>query len=234
VLRAADLVTSDAAMLTDAIGRLAGTPLEVLTAPMGIGRALFATGGGGDRERVILHNRNLEAVYDVATVLRGAAPVLRAHPGWQLRLAGDGSLRGELEALAASLELGEQLRFLGRLEPEALMDELRRARIYLSASRSDSTSVSLLEAMALGAYPVLSDLPANREWIAGQPGAQYFPVGDAGGLGAALERALGLDAGAREDALAANRATVGERALWEDNMAAVRERFLTMAAEVHR
>ncbi|MEZ4395845.1 MAG: glycosyltransferase [Candidatus Krumholzibacteriia bacterium] len=234
VLRAADLVTSDAAMLTDAIHALAGETVDVLTAPMGIGRALFAEGGKAARERVILHNRNLESVYDVGTVLRGAAPVLRAHPDWRLRLAGDGSLRGELEAQAASLALGEQVRFLGRLQRDALMDELRRATVYLSASRSDSTSVSLLEAMALGAYPVLSDLPANREWIAAPPGAEYFAVGDTAGLEAALERALRMDDTARAEALAANRTVIGERAIWEDNMGAVRARFLAMAAAVHR
>jgi hypothetical protein len=36
---------------------------------------------------------------------------------------------------------------------------------YLSLPRSDSVAVSVLEAMANGMLPVLSDLPANRELV---------------------------------------------------------------------
>src|SRR4029079_13645664 len=78
-----------------------------------------------------------------------------------------------------------------------------RAEVYVSASRSDSTSQSLLEAMAAGALPVVSDIPGNREWVTdgeranagdrrGLVGlAQLFAPGDAQGLADAVERALG-------------------------------------------
>ena len=36
---------------------------------------------------------------------------------------------------------------------------------YISLPRSDSVSVSVLEAMAHGCVPILSDLPANRELV---------------------------------------------------------------------
>lgn len=237
VLRAADAITSDAAMLTDAIQALAGPGLPVLTAPMGVDRALFqeaAHFAGAPREPVILHNRNLEAVYDLPSVLRGAARVLTAHPDWHLRLAGDGSQRAALEREAAALGFGERIVFLGRLARPQLMAELSRASLYLSASRSDSTSVSLLEAMTFGAYPVLSDLPANREWIAGPPAAQYFPVGDAAALAAALEAAIALPEAARVAACAANRETIAARAIWEENMGGLRAAFLALieAAQV--
>ena len=237
VLRAADLVTSDADMLTAAIQALAGPGLPVITAPMGIDRALYesaAAAATAPRERIILHNRNLEPIYDLPTVLRGMPSLLAAHPGWSLRLAGEGSQRAALERLAASLGLEGRVVFLGRLGRAELMAELQRAAIYLSASRSDSTSVSLLEAMATGAYPVLSDLAANREWVAGPPAAQYFPVGHADALAAALARAIALPAAELAAARAANRATVAARAIWEENMAGLRERFLALAAAAGR
>jgi len=237
VLRAADCITSDAAMLTEAIQALAGPGLPVLTAPMGIDRASFAAAApalGAPRARTVLHNRNLEAVYDLPTVLRGCARWLAANPDWRLRLAGDGSQRARLEREAAALGLGERIAFLGRLARPALLAELAQAEIYLSASRSDSTSVSLLEAMALGAYPVLSDLPANREWIAEPPQAQYFPVGDAQALSAALAAALALGAEQRAAARAANRATIAARAIWEENMGGLRAAFLDLIARRER
>ena len=42
---------------------------------------------------------------------------------------------------------------------------LSQADIYVSTSLYDGTSVSLLEAMGSGAFPVVTDIPSNREWI---------------------------------------------------------------------
>ena len=56
---------------------------------------------------------------------------------------------------------------------------------------SDSVSVSLLEAMAHGCIPLLSDLPANREWVGdGDNGLVIASVAPpAGALEACLARA---------------------------------------------
>ena len=37
--------------------------------------------------------------------------------------------------------------------------------LYLSASHSDGSSVSLMEALASGLPVLVSDIPGNREWI---------------------------------------------------------------------
>ena len=42
---------------------------------------------------------------------------------------------------------------------------LGQADIYVSTSLHDGTSVSLLEAMGSGAFPIVTDIPSNREWI---------------------------------------------------------------------
>ncbi len=229
VLRAADLITSDAQMLSEAIRALGGDDLAPLTVPMGIGRELLKQPVPAEgREPVILHNRNLEPVYDLPTVLRGLAGFFAVRPDWRARLAGDGSQRSELESLAASLGIAGKVDWLGRVPRERLFAELGRVSVYLSASLSDSTSVSLLEAMALGAHPVLSDIPANREWIDGPPGAQYFPPGQPEALCRALLEADALSAERRRAAGEANRAVVTEYAIWEDNMAELRKSYLKL------
>jgi glycosyltransferase involved in cell wall biosynthesis len=76
--------------------------------------------------------------------------------------------------LASSRQLADELlpchvrsrvEFLGGVNDERMAEILRISHIYVSTSRSDGTSSSLLEALASGLFPVLSDIPQNREWI---------------------------------------------------------------------
>jgi glycosyltransferase involved in cell wall biosynthesis len=57
------------------------------------------------------------------------------------------------------------VQFVGRLDAASQAGWYDRARWYLSLPTSDSVSVSVLEAMAHGCVPIVSDLPANRELV---------------------------------------------------------------------
>ena len=57
----------------------------------------------------------------------------------------------------------EQL--VGWLNEEENRLHYAESSIYVSIPASDGTSVSLLEAMSANCIPVVSDLPANKEWI---------------------------------------------------------------------
>src|SRR5262249_57193701 len=122
-------------------------------------------------------------------------------------LAGDGSQRAALEARAARVLPRGRYRFVGLLDPPAMATWLSRAEVYVSASRSDSTSQSLLEAMAAGALPVVSDIEGNREWVGESDGAWLFPPGDAAAMAAAIERSLS-DPGRAAAARARNAAVI--------------------------
>jgi glycosyltransferase involved in cell wall biosynthesis len=225
VLRRADLVLADAENLA-AAARALGAPAErVACIPWGVSLERFRF--GARRPGLILSTRMMEPVYDLPTVIEGAAPVLHHHPDAELVLAGDGSQRRALEALAAARLPAGRYRFVGRLDPASLAEWLGRADLYLSASRSDSTSLSLLEAMASGAVPVVSDIEGNREWVNEAQGARMFAPGDAGALTRALEAAW-ADPAWRERARAANRAVVESRADVERNMARVEDRFAAL------
>jgi glycosyltransferase involved in cell wall biosynthesis len=82
---------------------------------------------------------------------------------------------------------------VGRLDAATQAGYYRRARWYVSLPLSDSVSVSVLEAMAHGAIPILADLPANRELVAdGQNGLILAP-----GERPGRERLAGLQARAK-------------------------------------
>ncbi|MFN8586416.1 MAG: glycosyltransferase [Candidatus Eisenbacteria bacterium] len=228
VLRRADLVIADSGNLAAAALAL-GAPRRTLRAiPWGVDRERFAP--APERERgLLLSTRMHEHVYDIPTLLRGVAPVMARRPETRLVIAGDGSLLDAHRALAAELLPAGRVECTGRITPATLAGLLSRAEVYLSASLSDSTSLSLLEAMAAGAIPVVSDIEGNREWVADGDGARLFACGDAAGVERALEAALGEPAWAAA-ARARNAAVIAERGDWHANFARIERAFEALAA----
>lgn len=223
VLRRADLVLADACNLGDAARALGAPADRVHVVPWGVDLTRFRD-RGTRVPGLIASTRMHETVYDIPTVLAGVAPVLERHADVRLVVAGDGTLRESLEALAARTLPAGQVQFVGRLEPDAVAELLARADVYVSASRSDSTSVSLLEAMGSGAVPVVSDIPGNREWVDAGEGAQLFAPGDAVALTRGVETAL-ADAAWAAAARARNRAVVEARGDAARNMTEVERLF---------
>jgi glycosyltransferase involved in cell wall biosynthesis len=116
-------------------------------------------------EHLCFANRALEPLYAPQRALDLFAALAQAWPDAELVVANEGSLRGDLERRSSSAPWGARVRFVGRLDAAAQASWYRRARWYFSLPSSDSVSVSVLEAMAHGCVPVLSDLPANRELV---------------------------------------------------------------------
>jgi hypothetical protein len=54
----------------------------------------------------------------------------------------------------------------GALQHPEMLQLFSKARIYLGLSKSDGISTSMLEAMALGAFPIQTDTSCANEWIA--------------------------------------------------------------------
>lgn len=102
--------------------------------------------------------------------------------------------------------------FLGGVPTAVLRRELASSQIYISLSRSDGTSVSLLEALASGLTPVLSDIPQNREWVSEEQGNGILvPLDQPDQLASALRRVM-ADRALRVHAFEVNRRLVRERA----------------------
>ncbi len=227
VLSRADLVLADSNNLAAAALKHGADPARVHAIPWGVEierfRALPAREPG-----LLFGARMHEPVYDIPTLIRGVLPVLARDPRARLVLAGDGSLRAEHERLARELLPHGRVEFVGLLAPHELADWLGRADIYLSSSLSDSTSVTLLEAMAAGAVPVVSDIDGNREWLADGDGARLFAPGDAEGVTRAIQQVLG-DAAWAASARARNLSMIETRGVWSTNMGRIENLFEGLA-----
>jgi glycosyltransferase involved in cell wall biosynthesis len=162
VLRACTLCTSDSLHMAEKMRALGAR--EVMSFPFGL--EVLPPPPAPKSPRLFFANRGLEPIYAPERVLAAFASVSRDWPDAELVMANDGSLRTALEQRLQTSELRGRVRFVGRLDAEAQARWYTQARWYISLPQSDSVSVSVLEAMAYGCVPILSDLPANRELVA--------------------------------------------------------------------
>lgn len=139
--------------------------------------------------RYVVHVARHHPVKDQATLLRGFAAAAAGLPDVDLLMAGDGPLRGELEALAGTLGVRGRVQFLGvRADVPDLM---RAADVFALTSLSEAASLTLLEAMASALPSVVTDVGGNGEIVRHGREGLLVPRGDAAGCGAAFRRLLG-------------------------------------------
>ena len=163
VLRACALSTSDSQVMAQRMHELGAG--EVMVFPFGLEALPALPAAGLKQDHLFFANRGLEAIYDPQRVLRLFAGLAAAWPDAELVVANEGSLRPLLQQQAAEAGLAQRVRFVGRLDAATQAQCYARARWYVSQPQSDSVAVSVLEAMAHGCIPLLSDLPANHELV---------------------------------------------------------------------
>ena len=102
----------------------------------------------------LLSNRNLEPHYRVGNSVKAFALLKSRYPEATLTVAGYGSEEEKLRRLAASLG-DDGLRFVGRVEPQAMPRLYDEADIFVNSSVLDNQPISVLEAFAAG-LPVVT------------------------------------------------------------------------------
>ena len=142
--------------------------------PAGVSRKQFGWGNNF----AILCTRNWEARYGVDLVVRAFCQVAGQMPDARLVLVSGGSQENMLRNLVREAGLQDHVVFAGRIDYEGLPTYYQSADLYISASHSDGSSVSLMEALGCGCPVLVSDIVSNLEWIT--PGEQgwLFKDGD--------------------------------------------------------
>ncbi len=231
VLRRAPFVTSDARVLTERILSFGVPEARVREFPYGVNTSIFHPDGSGDpRGPRIVSNRKLESLYSVETIIDAMQAIREALPDATLTIAGDGGRRRDLERRAAASPAASAITFVGAVAHERMAGLLAGHQIYVSTARSDTTSVSLLEAMACGLFPIVTDIPANREWVRDAENGRLFPSGDVRRLGVAVVDSW-RDEELRARARRLNLQIIQEKARWEESMQPARQLFDMLAGD---
>lgn len=120
--------------------------------------------------------------------LDGFAQVAAEFPAAHYAIAGDGPLRGALEAQAARLGVADRVHFLGwRADAPAIFAALD---VLLAPSRWEGFGLVFLEAMALGVPVISTRVSAIPEVIADGETGWLVPPDDPAAIAGALRAAL--------------------------------------------
>jgi glycosyltransferase involved in cell wall biosynthesis len=110
------------------------------------------------------------------------------HPTARLAIAGTGDYRPELEKLAASLDLGERVRFLGFIDDDTKRALLREAWALAFTSPKEGWGITNFEAAACATPVIASDSPGLRESVRDGETGFLVPHGDVPALSRAMAR----------------------------------------------
>jgi glycosyltransferase involved in cell wall biosynthesis len=188
-LRRADLIHAWGPTMVPSLLELGSATEKVMILPRGIDldQFPFHEPFENDRSFSCVVSRSLFPEYHHDVLIEAFSAAVHSLPGvsCHLVIAGDGPLRGPLEQQCAALGISGNVEFCGKLAPDHLAQVLHKADAYLSLPETEGVSASLLEAMAAGCIPVVTDLPANRDWV--EHGVNGFLVQ---GVASAVREAL--------------------------------------------
>ncbi|SFS19928.1 Glycosyltransferase involved in cell wall bisynthesis [Dyella sp. OK004] len=125
---------------------------------------------------------------DPLTVLDGIALAAERLPGLQLWCAfATSPLLGAVQRrIATDPRLAGRVHLLGKVAHARVESLMRASDLFVSGSLAESCSYAVLEAMACGVTPVITDIPSHRALASGI--GALWPCGDAHALAEALVR----------------------------------------------
>jgi len=126
----------------------------------------------------IISTRNFKPVYNIEMLIKAIPHVVCEIPDAKFIIIGDGPLKQELINLAQKLNISKNIDFKGAVDHDKIPLLLGSSDFYVSTSLSDGASISLFEAMACGCFPIVTDIPANRDWIDNGKNGLLVPVDD--------------------------------------------------------
>jgi glycosyltransferase involved in cell wall biosynthesis len=164
-----------------------------------------------------ISTRSWDPVYDIPVLVQAFHRAWKQNSRLRLILLGDGSEAGSVRNFIAEHGLNDAVATPGLVPAAEMPRWFRAANAYVSCTRSDGTSISLLQAMATGLPVVVTDIASNREWITENENGWLATIGSFQEFADKLLRAAGLEPRKREAISERNQNIVAERADWDRN-----------------
>lgn len=178
----------------------------------------------------LVTTRRLEKNFDQSTIIKALSILHRKQVSFKMTFVATGSLQKELKKQAEEEGVADFISFLGGVEKDKIINILNNNDIFLSAPIFDGISVALLEAMAVGLFPIVSRIDVNSDWIRDGQDGFLHKVSDAASLADCILKIHSNYAIAAE-AVQNNRNKVIELADTKTNMKRLGEIYEQLIAE---
>lgn len=172
-LEKADCVIGDSKYLVDAAKEIASINYSMVV-PWGIEKEHFSKHKSDYKLSAplnIIVPRHHESVYNNLFIVESLAELIEDEK-IKLTFPTFGS-RYDLFKVQSEKIVGDKLFFYEKMERSDFLEFMSKHDVYLSASLSDSSPVSLIEAMALGLIPVAGEIDGIKEWLTSESGFMY-------------------------------------------------------------
>lgn len=181
----------------------------------------------------LLCTRTLAGAYDPKTIVEALGILKAKEFDFEATFAAGGPMLGEMQQLVERRNLSDSVRFAGGYRKDELLKLLHEHDLYISASLWDGTSISLLEAMSAGLFPVVSRIRSNEDWLEHGKGGLMFDCGDSEQLVECILQAAD-DAKLRSQAVRLNRTRVEQHGDTKANMELLEKVYQEVMAEYKR
>ena len=196
VLKHSDVLVGDCDTVKRKAVDYGMTPEYIVTFPWGVDLEYFSPGDsrlrsqqGWEEAFLLLHTRTWAPLYGVDVLAKAFVQAARQIPELHLFMLGSGPLAQQIRGIFNQGGVSERVHFAGQVTLADLPEYYRAADVYISASHSDGSSVSLMEALACGTPAIVSDIPSNAEWVTEDVQGWCFADGDVDSLTEAIVHA---------------------------------------------
>ncbi|MBI5839943.1 MAG: glycosyltransferase family 4 protein [Chloroflexi bacterium] len=222
-LKRSTFFTSDANVTRDKAVAYGMNPERTVVFPWGVDLQHFAPASENRKSEIVNRksftlfcNRSWEPRYGVDVLARAFVKVARQNENVNLMLLNGGSQGHVIRGILQTGGVMDRVTFGGQISQRDLPDWYHDADIYISPSHVDGSSVSLMEALACGLPCLVSDIPANKEWVTEGENGWLFKDGDANDLAAKILSAISQRENLPEIGRAGRR-SAERRADWQKN-----------------
>ena len=180
VLKNADLITCDGENIKSEMVKLGAYRSNIKIVLFGTDTEKFKPSDYLLKGNSVISLRSLEPVYNIETLIKAIPDVLTKLPKTIFTICGEGSEETHLKELAISLNVRDNIRFIGKVDDEVLLKEIVcMSNVYVSTSLSDAgLSASTAEAMACELPVIVTDYGVNKEWVKDGENGFIFPMKD--------------------------------------------------------
>ena len=179
-LKRSTFFTSDANVTRNKAVIYGMNPEKTIVFPWGVDLEQFkpSTANYQPPTFTLFCNRSWESRYGVDVLARAFVKVAQQNESVDLVLLGGGSQGGRIRQILHSGDVLDRVTFGGQVSQTDLPRWYHMADLYISPSHVDGSSVSLMEALACGLPCLVSDIPANKEWVFEGENGWLFRDGD--------------------------------------------------------